>query len=173
MPSLETDPLHALILLNNLAEAGFLSRSLFSVQGGRWRQSLIKSLGLLVDRVMAAGYAETEDRRILGQTLHLLSSIATAGSDFIDRISTLVDQLLQRAEGQASYRDSWLGQGVWNDAHLLAESLGVMETFLHGGTEARPKLTDQLGVIIQQWSWNRDVMARLAGLIELRASDVR
>jgi U3 small nucleolar RNA-associated protein 20 len=168
LPSLTTDPLHALVLLNNLAEAGFLSGSLANVQGGRWKQSLVTSVGGLLERYMAIESVET--RRILGQVLHLLPFLSSEGAAFAPSVVAILDSLVINSGSDAqAVQDDFKSTGPWNSSHLLGASLAALVAFdLSVGLEsgARADVLDKLEKIVVMWSWNREVLEQVAGLAE-------
>lgn len=165
LPSLQVEPLHALVLLNNLAEAGFLTGSLANVQGGRWRQSLVSALEAVL-RTKHTATSDVSNKRILGQLLHLLPSLAFEGSAFAPHVQIIVRSIVSRYTDKGNARADFMSD-TWNDSHLLAGALGAIAGFDTAGTledEIKQQVSSELGAIIGVWTWNREVLAKASEL---------
>lgn len=163
-----------MVLLNNLAEAGFLTGSLSNVQGGRWRQALVSALVAQVKSLES-----TEDiasRRILGQILHLLPSLSSEGEAFAPYIVATIENVVRKPT--ASDLSTFANDGPWNDAHLLAEALLAAHAVSHDSAvraELKRKLLDSgmLATITQRWAWNREVLEQAASLVGMWQDEIR
>lgn len=171
LPNLKSDTLPTLLLLNHLATSGYMSRGLDNVQGGRWRQTLVSTLR---DHLVSLSEQPRDgtDRRILVQTLRLLSHLSIEGRDFAPTLA----QLARRFAGpQGSSVDSaienWNASGPLNDGHLLSLVLRCASAFI-SDQQVRTALTnvleDEKGLtsIIRRWHWNAEVMETLVDLAE-------
>ena len=172
------DPLPVLVLLNNLSEAGYLTGSLSNVQGGRWRQSLVTALGDVLQSAIASPREEVDNRRVLGHVLHLLPSISTEGPRFSAQICDLIKVLASTTRSEAALKQQFQEEGPWNSSHLFAQSLQCVENFYFNG-EIQDQLkstivnAEFLASIAGSWSWNREIMERVAFLAELDPASAR
>jgi U3 small nucleolar RNA-associated protein 20 len=157
-------------LLNQLAEAGYLSGGLSNVQGGRWRQSLLTALRDLLATFAEATDAEL-DRRVLIQLLHLISIVRGDASQLAPHIATLIKRFGRFTEGDADAAIAeWQEAGVWNGAHMLASLLRCAESYL-GDKEMESEISDILvgqggfSATVRKWNWNAEVMSVLASIL--------
>jgi U3 small nucleolar RNA-associated protein 20 len=176
LPSLSIEPLHTLILLNNLAEAGLLTGSLYNVQGGRWRVALMAALGDLFEKTATSELHDAVNRRVMGQILHLLPSMSSEGANMVVRLLSVIDALI--GDTKHSVKAEWEKAGSWNRSHLLAEALQAARSFAYQ-TEVQETLREgllqsgQIMDISSRWCWNREVLEVVASLIELWSEDIR
>ena len=174
LPSLSTDPLHTLILLNNLAEAGFLTESLYNVQGGRWRQALTTTIGELFATTVSSDLYLVANRRVMGQLLHLLPAMSSEGAGMVARVVDIINGLTGDNASRHEVETEWETAGPWNKSHLLAVALEAAEAF-STRDDVRSTLREQLldsgklFEIAERWSWNREVMGQVASFVELWA----
>lgn len=120
---------------------------------------------------------EITTRRILGQILHLFPSIPSEGSSFSTTLATLVEKLSNGVDRELA-EVSWRESGIWNDSHVLAEALVVVESFCSVSTvkdDVRLRLveTGVIEGIMKTCSWNREVLERVAALVELWQDEIR
>ena len=173
LPALSSDPLPALQLLNNLAEAGYLSAGLSNVQGGHWRPLLTSALLELLDSPKNTSLAEVEDRRLLGQCLSLLPYLAEEAHHFTGRLVSIIDRLRGKTDLTESSiaREDWESDGPWNDAHMLGLLLQCAERLAVQPAAEEYFKTHLLGrgqteAILRAYHWNREIMISLASLME-------
>ncbi|TXT11027.1 hypothetical protein VHUM_01778 [Vanrija humicola] len=171
LTGLSTDPLPTLVLLNNLASAGFLSGGLSNVQGGRWRQALVTNLAKLLKGIRD-GDLELADRRVLGQILRLIPYLAGESQHFIDHLMAILDRL-NVAASDSEAEANWEAAGVWNDAHAVGRVLSsVYDLVLRGPTAVKDKFknywtTNHLpNVLVARYHWNRDILEQTAAFVE-------
>lgn len=171
LTGLSTDPLPTLVLLNNLASAGFLSGGLSNVQGGRWRQALVTNLAKLLKGV-CDGDLELADRRILGQILRLIPSLAGESQHFIDHLMAILDRL-NVAASDSDAEGNWEEAGVWNDAHVVGRILSsVYDLVLRGPTAVKDKFktywtSNHLpNALVARYHWNREILEQTAAFVE-------
>ncbi|OCF30821.1 U3 small nucleolar RNA-associated protein 20 [Kwoniella heveanensis BCC8398] len=181
LPSLSADPLSTLVLLNNLASAGYLSGGLANVQGGRWRQALISALTSLLSQLQEAGLSEIHDRRILGQVMNLIPSLPSDAEQFAPHIATLVKLELDRSKSEdaALLKQGWEAGGTWNATHVLGVLLKTAEHMMISPRETVEQhfrelfvREGHLGEISKKWSWNREILSAISPLIDRWASDL-
>ncbi|WRT65418.1 uncharacterized protein IL334_002361 [Kwoniella shivajii] len=175
LPSLSSDPLSTLVLLNNLASAGYLSGGLSNVQGGRWRRALISAILSLLTQLRVSGVSDLRDRRILGQVLGLLPALPSDADQFAPHVAGLISMVLEdtKGKGVADARENWAEDGAWNDGHILGCLLRAAQHILDSpkdGVEQDLKslLVDagKLKEILDKWSWNREIMTVAASLVD-------
>ncbi|KAL1410173.1 U3 snoRNP protein [Vanrija albida] len=171
LTGLSSDPLPTLVLLNNLASAGFLSGGLSNVQGGRWRQALVTNLAKLLKDIRDSDL-ELADRRILGQILRLIPSLAGESQHFIDHLMAILDRLNVAASDEDA-EGNWEETGVWNDAHAVGRILSsVYDLVLRGPTTVKDKFktywtTNHLpNVLVGRYHWNREILEQTAAFVE-------
>jgi U3 small nucleolar RNA-associated protein 20 len=159
-----------LVLLNQLAESGYLSGGLTNVQGGRWRQSLLSALRDLL-ATFAAATDDALDRKVLVQVLHLITTVPGDASQLASHIGALVRRFgnFEAGDAQTAIAE-WQVGGVWNDAHMLGSLLGCAESYLGNEqmeSEIRTILVDDKGFtnIVRKWNWNAEVMGVLASVL--------
>ncbi|WWD16787.1 hypothetical protein CI109_101219 [Kwoniella shandongensis] len=181
LPALPSDPLSTLVLLNNLAAAGYLSGGLSNVQGGQWRQALISTLVSLLESLAQTGLRGVNDRRVLGQALKLLPALPSDAEQFTPHVASLLKLSLELSadKDSSTLRSEWKTAGAWNDSHLLGTLLRSTEHILASPKEGveedvkRLLVTEgQLNAILDKWSWNREIMEAIAPLVERWASDL-
>lgn len=171
---MSTDPLHTLVLLNNLAEAGFLTGGLSNVQGGRWRQALVSTLTEQLGRLDSI--SDVPSRRILGQVLHLLPSLSSEGKSFSLHVLATIERVARSTT--ADQIASFDNDGPWNETHLLAEALLAANAMSHDSTvraNLKEKLLDAsvLATVTTRWAWNREVLEQVASMVEMWQDDLR
>lgn len=167
LPSLNTEPLHALVLLNNLAEAGLLTDSLTNVQGGRWRKSLVSALAALLESATQLDHTGSGHRVVI-QLLHLLPTLPNEGPVFVTNVVKIVDSIRLRHVSVQSARDDF-ALSACNDSHLLAAALAALEAFdgmQDLEADCKHTITRSLPDILAVWSWNREVLEKLASFSE-------
>lgn len=170
----------ALILLNNLADAGYLSGGLFNIQGGRWRQVFVAALEALLGTLRDSSLVELDDRRKLGQLLRLLSNLLAEGHHFAPTLAALLDQRIAvvGVEDVDVQQRGWRHGGAWNDAHLLGLLLRSAERLASNvGVEEILKnyllKREYLKQLLRGFHWNREIMKGLAGFMEMWKADLR
>lgn len=179
LPALETSPLAALTLLNNLSSAGYLSGGLSNVQGGRWRKSLLSSVSNLLTR-LAASQEDVDSRRQLGQILRFIPAL-NDGTSFATSLEQLLSDRVNwargaGAEGAVADRRK---QGVWNQAHITASVLQCIAELAPMYDELRVPVTrsllEQGGLqdLLRAYGWNREVLEVLATLADQWSADKR
>ncbi|WVR04081.1 hypothetical protein IAU60_001080 [Kwoniella sp. DSM 27419] len=182
LPSLSTDPLNTLVLLNNLASAGHLSGGLSNVQGGRWRQALISALLSLLVSLKESGLKGSGDRRLLGQILRLIPALPSDADQFASHIGDLTNLALEGATQRtaAELQGEWQEAGAWNSSHVLGVLLTVSEELLSnakGGVETTLKSAianeGRLQAILEKFSWNREILSAIAALIGRWCTELR
>lgn len=168
--SLVSDPLPTLVLLNNLASAGYLSGGLLNVQGGRWRITLVKGLASLLETLRASSL-EVADRRILGQVLQLLPFLSGEGAKFTDDLFELLGRFIPTPDGEAY--ENWRTEGAWNDGHVVGRVLAALHQItlrssaaVQEGVEQTLVDRDTINVLITQYHWCREVLEQVALLVE-------
>ncbi|WVQ83544.1 hypothetical protein IAT38_005685 [Cryptococcus sp. DSM 104549] len=180
LPSLTTDTLPTLVLLNNLASAGFLSGGLTNVQSGRWRQSLISALVTLL-RTLLASPLELADRRILGQVLRLLPALPADAAQFAPHVVDLARRALLSSEGKTSaeLEAEWATSNAWNDSHVVGALLRAMDELVTTQSEGVREVVQGLmvgegwaGKVLERWGWNREVLGGVAGHVERWAGEL-
>ncbi|WVW79710.1 hypothetical protein I302_101680 [Kwoniella bestiolae CBS 10118] len=181
LPSLQNVPLSTLVLLNNLASAGYLSGGLSNVQGGRWRQTFISALAGLLKQLSEKGLEIVNDRRILGQILKLIPALPSDADQFAPHLTNLISSTLTAINGKevTDLRDSWSQNGAWNDSHLLGSLLRAAQDTLDSpkaiaDTGLKTLLVDEgkLGEIIEKLYWNREVLSACASLVDRGSSEI-
>jgi len=166
-----------LILLNNLADAGFLTGSLYNVQGGRWRQALVAAVGELLDTTTSSDLDDVANRRVMGEILHLLPSMSSAGVEIVGRVVNVITKIMATIGTAQEAKADWEMSGAWNKAHLLAEALQAAASFSSNGAikiSLQERLVDS-GTIVDiasRWSWHREILDHIAGLTELWSGQV-
>ncbi|WVQ94326.1 hypothetical protein IAU59_001405 [Kwoniella sp. CBS 9459] len=180
LPSLSADPLSTLVLLNNLASAGYLSGGLANVQGGRWRQALITALVSLLVKLQESGLNEVDDRRVLGQVLKLIPSLPSDADHFAPHVASLLEFKLDRlaTKDVTMLKQEWEEGGAWNDTHVLGVLLKTAKHILISPKavveqQFRGLLLDEgrLKEILEKWCWNREILIAISPLVE-RWSDL-
>ena len=179
LPALETSPLAALTLLNNLSSAGFLSGGLSNVQGGRWRKTLLSSVSNLLDRLVTSTNV-TESRRQLGQILRLIPAL-NDGTSFTPALMRLLQGCVDTAtkKGPAGLQKDWEEKGVWNEAHMAANVLRCITDLAPMYDElcapVQEMLLDKEGmqVLVDGYAWSREVLEQLATLADQWSADKR
>ncbi|WWC59942.1 uncharacterized protein I303_102505 [Kwoniella dejecticola CBS 10117] len=181
LPSLSKDPLSTLVLLNNLASAGYLSGGLSNVQGGRWRQSFVASILSLTTQLRQTGLENIDDRRILGQALRLIPALPSDAERFTPHIVALIQLCLKKTKGKEAedLKAEWESDGAWNESHLVAVLLEAARQVLDSaGLTAAQELRvllvgeSKLEDIIRTWSWNREVLSAAASLVDRWSSEI-
>lgn len=167
---LETDPLSTLVLLNNLASAGFLTGGLSNVQGGRWRKALVVALASLLAKLSESDL-DLDRRRLLGQVLKLLPYLAGEAAQFVEPLLTILGRFVDGSDTVA--RENWDSQGVWNDSHLVSRILrSLYDLILRGPKNCSETVkaffvdNDFFNVLVHKWHWNRDVLEQAAAYID-------
>ncbi|BEI87998.1 uncharacterized protein CcaverHIS019_0107160 [Cutaneotrichosporon cavernicola] len=167
LTGLEQDPLPTLVLLNNIAGAGFLSGGLSNVQGGKWRQALVKALA----KVLASlDELDTNDRRILGQVLELIPYLAGESKHFSEHLVSILSSFVENPQFAA---ENWREAGAWNDSHVIGRLLSSMfQLALRGPAAVQEQFkayildNNTLKVLVRNWHWSREVLAQVADLAE-------
>ncbi|WVF66714.1 hypothetical protein IAT40_001456 [Kwoniella sp. CBS 6097] len=181
LPCLSADPLSTLVLLNNLASAGYLSGGLANVQGGRWRQALISALTSLLSQLHKSGLTDVNDRRILGQVMRLIPSLPSDAEQFAPHIAALTKLNLDRLASRdvATLKQEWEEGGAWNSTHVLGALLRTAEHILISPKDAVEQQfkalfvqEGRLGGILEKWSWNREIVSAIAPLVDRWATDL-
>lgn len=174
MPALHDEPVAALVLLNNIAAAGYLTGGLMNVQGGRWRRSLLDGVADVFTRLVAdpAG-----SRRQLGLLFHLVPSLGEPAL-FSDSLTALIKASVARARGgRGALERDWQDGGAWNDSHLCASTLRCVAELAPLNAAVRAAAAEELlgsmQLVIDAWCWNREVLDVVATLIEQWSSDNR
>ncbi|WWC98879.1 hypothetical protein V866_005773 [Kwoniella sp. B9012] len=182
LPSLSNDPLSTLVLLNNLASAGYLSGGLSNVQGGRWRQAFISALVALFKQIKEKALEDVNDRRILGQILRLIPALPSDADQFVPHVTGLIRSTLSTVKGKevAQIRVGWAEDGAWNDSHLLGSLLRAAQDLLDSpqvtaDAELRALLVDEgaLADVIEKLYWNREVLTACSSLIDRWSGDLQ
>lgn len=170
LPTLTSDTLPTLQLLNHLASVGYMSGGLINVQGGRWRQALVATLH---DRLAtnAAEPIQSIDRRVLGLLLRLLSLLPGDGREFAPSIVTLLRTFGQFDDGaEEEAIEEWQTAGPWNNAHMLSSLLECAGAYISDEEVQRQfdaLLVTEGGakVLLRKWNWNAEVMKRLIEVV--------
>lgn len=180
LPSLKSEPLSILILLNNLAASGYLSGGLSNVQGGRWRQALISALvGLL--KSLTKPNLDLNERRITGQALKLLPALPDDADKFAPQVVKILESILDRLDGKnlRAIKAEWEEGGVWNDTHLVGSLLHTVDQLIaspkaDGSKDAKDLLVSKgwLNKVLEKWYWNRQVMESAVPHAERWASNL-
>lgn len=180
LPSLKSEPLSTLILLNNLAASGYLSGGLSNVQGGRWRQALISALvGLL--KSLTKPNLDLNERRITGQALKLLPALPDDADKFAPQVVKILESTLDRLDGKdlRAIKAEWEEGGVWNDTHLVGSLLHTVDQLIaspkaDGSKDAKDLLVSKgwLNKVLEKWYWNRQVMESAVPHAERWASNL-
>lgn len=170
LSGLEKDPLSTLIVLNNLAGAGFLAGGLSNVQGGKWRQALVKALAQVLLSLEESSL-DTNDRRVLGQILELLPYLAGESKHFSDQLINILNRFV--GEPDKDSQVNWREAGAWNDSHVVGRLLSsILQLSLRGPGAVQDQFkaylvdTDLLNVLLRHWHWSREVMAQVADFAE-------
>lgn len=168
--SLVSEPLPTLVVLNNLASAGYLSGGLLNVQGGRWRSSLVNALVSLL-RQLGDSSLETTDRRILGQVLRLLPYLAGESASFVEYLYQLINRFLKQSS--AEFPAGWRSDGAWNDTHIVGRVLHALyQITLRSSAAAQEGIRafvvqdNVLPTIIRQWHWSREILEQSSLFVE-------
>nr|XP_019012391.1 U3 small nucleolar RNA-associated protein 20 [Kwoniella pini CBS 10737]OCF51172.1 U3 small nucleolar RNA-associated protein 20 [Kwoniella pini CBS 10737] len=181
LPTLSKDPLSTLVLLNNLAAAGYLSGGLSNVQGGRWKQTFISSIVSLVAELRDRRLVDIKDRRILGQVLKLIPALPSDAHHFGPHLASLIRITLENTQGKdvEVVKAEWEEDGAWNDSHILGALLEAARNVSDSassstGDELKEVLVGQgkLKDIIEIWSWNREVLSAAELLIGRWSSEI-
>lgn len=180
LPSLKSEPLSTLILLNNFAASGYLSGGLSNVQGGRWRQALISALvGLL--KSLTKPNLDLNERRITGQALKLLPALPDDADKFAPQVVKILESTLDRLDGKdlRAIKAEWEEGGVWNDTHLVGSLLHTVDQLIaspkaDGSKDAKDLLVSKgwLNKVLEKWYWNRQVMESAVPHAERWASNL-
>lgn len=180
LPSLNSDPLSTLILLNNLAASGYLSGGLSNVQGGRWRQALISALvGLL--KSLTKSNLDLNERRITGQVLKLLPALPSDADKFAPQVVKIVESALDRLDSKdlEAIKTEWMEGGAWNDTHLVGSLLRTADQLIGSpktdvSKDAKDLLVDKgwLNKILEKWCWNKEVMESAVPHVERWAANL-
>ncbi|WWC87549.1 uncharacterized protein L201_002439 [Kwoniella dendrophila CBS 6074] len=174
LPALTNSPLNTLVLLNNLASAGYLAGGLSNVQGGRWRQSFVSSILSLLSQLRQRGLVEVNDRRLLGQLLKLVPALPSDANQFAADIADLINSICDNNKGKGVQvvKSGWEEDGAWNDSHVLGSLLKAANDILEspkavGDQDLKTLLVDnnKLKDIVEKWSWNREVMKAVSPLV--------
>ncbi|CAK9786718.1 hypothetical protein CC85DRAFT_329402 [Cutaneotrichosporon oleaginosum] len=167
LSGLEKDPLSTLVLLNNIAGAGFLAGGLSNVQGGKWRQALVKALA---KTLASLGEFDTQERRILGQVLELIPYLAGESKHFSEHLVSILAGFLENPESAAK---NWQEGGAWNDTHVIGRLLSSMfQLALRGPAAVQEQFkayiidNDILNVLVRHWHWSREVLVQVADFAE-------
>lgn len=170
LAGLERDPLSTLVLLNNLAGAGFLSGGLSNVQGGKWRQALVKALA----KVLASledSELDTTDRRVLGQVLELIPYLAGESKHFSSHLLAILSRFVSEPDKEAQV--NWNEAGAWNDSHVVGRLLSsIFQLSLRGPVAVQEQFksyvvdNDLMNIFLRHWHWSREVMAQVADFAE-------
>lgn len=170
LSGLEKDPLSTLVLLNNLAGAGFLSGGLSNVQGGKWRQALVKALASVLSSLQESSL-DLNDRRVLGQVLELLPYLAGESKYFSEHLIQILNRFVEEPEKET--QDNWREAGAWNDSHVVGRLLSSMfQLALRGPGAVQDEIktyiidNDLLNVLLRHWHWSCEVMAQVADFAE-------
>lgn len=174
LPSLVSDPLATLLLLNNLSVAGYLSGGLLNVQGGRWRQALVAALKSVLDSLANRSILSKDDRRILAHTTRLLPALASDSAEFVPSIVTLIEKVAPDAKGKSAEvaTSEWQAGDVWNDGHLLATLLRCASDLLVRNSDIEPLLLrclvegGLLRRVLEVYHWNGEIMDQIAILVD-------
>lgn len=180
LPSLKSEPLSTLILLNNLAASGYLSGGLSNVQGGRWRQALISALvGLL--KSLTKPDLDLNERRITGQVLKLLPALPSDADKFAPQAVKILESALDRLDSKnlGAIKAEWEEGGVWNDTHLVGSLLHTVDQLIASpkadvSKDAKDLLVSKgwLNKVLEKWYWNRQVMESAVPHVERWASNL-
>jgi U3 small nucleolar RNA-associated protein 20 len=166
------DPLPTLVLLNTLAETGYLAGGLQNVQGGRWRQYLVATFSEMLNKLADSSLDEVNDRRILGRLLPLLPTVANDERHFISPLISLIRRFTLEEDAQRS-KTVWEANGVWNDSHVLVQVLRHALSLARSKDGVRQQLKAELlgegilNVVLRGWNWNRELLEVAADFIEL------
>lgn len=167
LTGLENEPLPTLVLLNNIAGAGFLSGGLSNVQGGKWRQALVKALAKVLSSL---DELDSNGRRILGQVLELIPYLVGESKQFSEQLVTILRRFVEEPQSAA---ENWREAGAWNDTHVIGRLLSSMlQLALRGPAAVQEQLKsyilddDLLNVFVRHWHWSREVLAQVADFAE-------
>ncbi|EJT46124.1 hypothetical protein A1Q1_05335 [Trichosporon asahii var. asahii CBS 2479] len=167
---LESDPLPTLVLLNNLASAGFLTGGLSNVQGGRWRKALVAALTRVLTKLSDSSL-DDDDRRLLGQVLKLLPYLAGEASQFVEPLISILGRFVDGSDQEA--QENWDEEGVWNNSHVVGRILNSLYgLILRGPKDCSEKVkaffvdNDFFNVLIHKWHWSREVLEQAAAFID-------
>lgn len=180
LPSLKSEPLSTLILLNNLAASGYLSGGLSNVQGGRWRQALISALvGLL--KSLTKPSLDLNERRITGQALKLLPALPSDADKFASHVVQILESALDRLDSKdlGAIKAEWEEDGVWNDTHLVGSLLHTVDQLIASpkagvSKDGKHLLVSKgwLNKVLEKWYWNRQVMESAVPHVERWAGNL-
>ena len=163
-----------MVSLNKLAEAGYLAGGLSNVQGGKWRQALVRSLAALL---RGLGQAEVlSDRRILGQLLRFIPAFPAEAHEFAPPLIELIDVFAARPTDQSGDDGSGTAE-IWSHAHVLGSLLRCTEKLLEDPRaneifRARLGRIDSMQGFINDWTGNREVLGAVARLVESWRTDI-
>lgn len=167
LTGLEKDPLSTLVLLNNIAGAGFLSGGLSNVQGGKWRQALVKALA----KVLASlDELDTNERRILGQVLELIPYLSGESKHFSESLVSILARFVENPESAA---ENWCEAGAWNDSHVVGRLFSSMfQLSLRGPAAVQEQFktyivdNNVMNTLVRHWNWSREVIDQVADFAE-------
>lgn len=178
IPSLSSEPLPTLVLLNNIASAGYFTGGLSSIQGGRWRSALLAALAGVLGSLRDPSLLELDDRRTLGQLLRLLPTISADGF-FAPHIVALLSTLLPVIvlKDTRAHIEAWRTGGIWNEAHLLGLLLECARHLAHSPTAEGLLKAELVGKarlqsLVEGFHWNREIMGSIAVFAEIWGSDM-
>jgi len=179
LTGLKEDPLPTLVLLNNLAGAGFLAGGLSNVQGGRWRAALVKAIGERIEAI-SQGPLDMTELRLLGQVLNLVPHLASESQYFTPHLLAILDRATESKGKKAvgpkdaeQARDNYREAGPWNNTHVVGRILAALfQLALRGPTTSQEEIkvhfqkNKVLETLIQKWFWSREVLENAAAFVD-------
>jgi U3 small nucleolar RNA-associated protein 20 len=185
LTGIKADPLPTLVLLNNLAGAGFLKGGLSNVQGGRWRAALVNAIAECLETIRDSSL-DTADLRLLGQVLKLIPHLASESQHFVPHLLAILDNVTtskgKKARGPKDAevaKDNYVEAGAWNNSHSVGRIIACLfqlslraPAATQDEIKSHFKKAEMLNTLLESWSWSREVLETTASFVEHWADDV-
>lgn len=143
---------------------GFLASGLSKVQGGRWRTVITGHIAALLERHDTTS-TSPDSRRLLCSTLQLVPAIGD-----LEKFEPPLARIMKSTLELRLDHDAWLQSVVWNNGHLLASVLRLVNDIAHTASGERLRsicwASASLDELVSAWSWNREVLEQLALLVD-------
>lgn len=121
---------------------------------------LINSLSGQLGELSKSSQLGSEARKLVALILRLIPSFGETSS-FDAGFRAICERAIETSEGKSDHKEEWMTQGIWNDAHSLAEILKCSMPSPDWAVSHESLLQ-----LAGRRYWNREVMAAIADCLQ-------